>query len=99
MLKTETSGVLMTLGAIYHRLEASSAEVTFGGPSVAPRALRPIRLRPDPARPKPRRVADFPCKKMRRYVVDIVIKQMFATEGEALVQGISVIFVLHPQHT
>jgi hypothetical protein len=29
-LKTETSGVLMPLGAIYHRLEASSVEVTFG---------------------------------------------------------------------
>jgi hypothetical protein len=29
MLKTETSGVLMTLGAICHRPEASSAEVTF----------------------------------------------------------------------
>jgi hypothetical protein len=99
MLKTETSGVLMTLDTIYHRREASSAEVTFGGPSVALRALRPIWLRPDPARLKPRRVANFLYKKMRRYVVDIVIKQMFATEGEALVQGISVIFVLHPQHT
>jgi hypothetical protein len=29
-LEKETSGVLMTLDAIYHRLEASSAEVTFG---------------------------------------------------------------------
>jgi uncharacterized membrane protein len=28
-LETETSGVLMTLGAICRRLEASSAEVTF----------------------------------------------------------------------
>jgi hypothetical protein len=30
MLKTETSGVLINLGAICHRLEASSMEVTFG---------------------------------------------------------------------
>jgi hypothetical protein len=29
-LKTETFGVLMTLDAIYHCLEASSTEVTFG---------------------------------------------------------------------
>jgi hypothetical protein len=29
-LKTETSGVLMTLNAICHLLEASSVEVTFG---------------------------------------------------------------------
>jgi hypothetical protein len=29
-LKSVTSGILMTLGAIYYLLEASSAEVTFG---------------------------------------------------------------------
>jgi hypothetical protein len=47
MLKSETSGVLMTLGAICHHLEASFAEVTFSAIG-----LRPIRLRPDPDQAK-----------------------------------------------
>jgi hypothetical protein len=47
-LKTETSGVLMTLGTICHRLEASSAEVTFG-------AIRCAEGSPsNPASPRPR---------------------------------------------
>jgi hypothetical protein len=45
MLKTETSGVLMTLGAICHRLEASSMEVTFGAICCAESSLS------DPASP------------------------------------------------
>jgi hypothetical protein len=47
-LKTETSDVLMTLGAICHRLEASSVEVTFD-------AIRCAESSPsDPASPRPR---------------------------------------------
>jgi hypothetical protein len=45
-LKRETSSVQMTLGAICHRLEASSVEVTFG--AIHCTALRPIWLWPDP---------------------------------------------------
>jgi hypothetical protein len=46
-LKTETSGILMTLSAIYHRLEAST-EVTFG-------AIHYVESSPsDPTLPRPR---------------------------------------------
>jgi hypothetical protein len=47
-LKTETSGVLMTLGAICHRLEASSTEVTFSATRYAESFVS------DPALPRPR---------------------------------------------
>jgi hypothetical protein len=47
-LKLETSGVLMTLGAICCRLEASSAKVTFGAIHCAERSPS------NPASPRPR---------------------------------------------
>jgi hypothetical protein len=47
-LETETSDVLMTLGAICHHLEASSMEVTFGAIRCAESSLS------DLASPKPR---------------------------------------------
>jgi hypothetical protein len=50
-LKSETSGVLMTLGAICHRLEAYSAEVTFGVIcSTESSSSDPASLRPRPGR-------------------------------------------------
>jgi hypothetical protein len=95
-LKIETSGVLMTLGAICHHLEASSTEVTFSATRYAESFVS------DPPRPDPDRTEAPPCsrlslQKMRRYVTNIVMKRRFATEGGALVQGISVTFDLHPQ--
>jgi hypothetical protein len=60
-MKTEASGILITLGAICHRLEASSTEVTFG----AIRCALSVRssFTPMLTGPKFCRVVDFPCKK------------------------------------
>jgi hypothetical protein len=61
-LETETSGVLMTLDAIYHCLEASFVEVTFSAIHCAKISVR-YGFAPTPTRPELHRVAGFPCKK------------------------------------
>jgi hypothetical protein len=96
-LKTETSGVRMTLGNIVHRLELSSTEVTFGAIHCD------VSSSSDPTSPDSDQAEAPLCsrlllQKMRKHVTNIVMKRMFTIVSETLIQGISVAFDLHPEH-
>jgi hypothetical protein len=77
MLNPETSGVLMTLRAICHRLGASSTEVTLNTICSAESSMsNPASPRP-PTMSKPCHVVDFPCKIVKvchRYHYEMMVQ-------------------------